>query len=302
MSIPGFQTIMLPLLEFAKDGEEHSKKEAIEFLSHQFALSENDLKQTLRSGSLTFANRVAWCLTYLKKALLLTAPHRGSFKITARGLEALAMRPSEINVKFLDQYTEFRLFRGTESAEEPQGLPAIHKEEPVTPEEIIENAFNTINGRLADEILESVKKCSPAFLESLVVTLIVSMGYGGSRQEAGMAIGASGDEGIDGIINEDKLGLDVIYLQAKRWEDTKVGRPEIQKFVGALTGKRAKKGIFITTSEFSKEAEEYARNIELKVILIDGVRLANLMIEHNVGVTTSSNYEVKKIDGDFFLE
>jgi len=297
MPIPDYQEIMLPLLKLASDGEEHSLKEAYEVISNQFDLSEQERRELLPSGTQSVINnRVGWARTYLKKAGLFQDPKRGFFKITERGRNILKEGPSEINVKTLEQFEEFRKFK---EYKKPKGVRVSLSEE--TPEEALENAFQRINESIADDILENVKSCSPSYFEKLVVGLLVEMGYGGSRKEAGEVLGKTGDGGIDGIIKEDKLGLDIIYIQAKRWDNV-VSRPEIQKFVGALQGQRARKGIFITTSHFSKEAEDYVQSIENKVILIDGQRLAQLMIENNLGVSIVNNYAVKKIDSDYFIE
>lgn len=205
-------------------------------------------------------------------------------------------------MKFLEQFPEYIAFKeSSEQAETQQQITPSIAAQNETPEELIEGGARTIRKELVEEILQHIKGCSPVFFERLVVELLVKMGYGGTRQDAGRAIGRSGDEGIDGVIHEDRLGLDVIYLQAKRWENV-VGRPEIQKFVGALQGQRAKKGVFITTSDFTREAVEYVRNIDNKVVLINGALLANLMIDHNVGVSLAATYEIKKIDSDYFLE
>jgi restriction system protein len=237
-----------------------------------------------------------------KKTGLIDQPRRAYFQITERGREVLNSSPSLINMKFLEQFPEYIAFK--ENSEQVEAQPQMAQSissQSETPEELIESGARTIRKELAGEILQRVKGCPPAFFERLVVELLVKMGYGGTRQDAGRAIGRSGDEGIDGVIHEDRLGLDVIYLQAKRWEGV-VGRPEIQKFVGALQGQRAKKGVFITTSDFSKEAVEYVRNIDNKVVLISGGLLASLMIDHNVGVSLAATYEIKKIDSDYFLE
>ncbi|MCP9449157.1 MAG: restriction endonuclease [Nitrospira sp.] len=292
---------MLPLLQFAADDKEHSLREAIESLSAEFGLTEEEKKELLPSGQQpTFENRVAWARTYLVKAVLLEAPRRGFFRITQRGRDILSQRPTAITVKFLEQFPEFLDFRikRHESKEEIQ-LPGNRNLQ--TPGELLESAYQKLREDLAAELLNTVKECSPAFFERLVIDVLVKMGYGGSRKEAGKAIGRSGDEGIDGIINEDRLGLDVIYIQAKRWKDP-IGRPEIQKFVGALQGHRANKGIFITTSSFTREAQDYVTKINSKIVLIDGEHLSQLMIDHNVGVTPVMSYETKKIDSDYFLE
>ena len=238
----------------------------------------------------------------MKKAVLLESPQRGYFKITDRGIQALKMNPEEVNVKFLEQYPEFLEFKTKgktkSTTPEPDTTSPAEKR---TPREAIEDAYVTIRSGLVSELLEQVMQSSPSFFERLVVDLLLRMGYGGSRQEAGKAIGGSGDEGIDGIINEDRLGLEVVYIQAKRWKNT-VGRPEIQKFVGALHGKNARKGIFIATSDFTKEARNYVEGLQDKVVLIDGDTLANLMIDHSAGVALEEAYEIKRIDSDYFNE
>lgn len=298
MAIPNFQ--MLPLLQFAADGNEHSMTEAREALAETFQLSEPEKAELLPSGRQTvFANRVAWAKVYLQRATLLDSPKRGHFQITERGRDVLADPPDRITVKYLERFPEFVQFRSTakkDTAE--QGAAGAEGE---TPEENLESSYQRLRSEMATELLERVKSCSPQFFERLVVEVLLRMGYGGSRREAGEAIGRAGDEGIDGIINEDRLGLDVIYLQAKKWEGT-VGRPEIQKFVGALHGKRAKKGIFLTTATFSSEARQYITTIDPKVVLIAGEQLAEIMIDFNVGVSPIASYEIKRIDTDYFVE
>ncbi len=303
MTIPDYQTVMLPLLRLAGDGQEHSLRGTIERLADHFGLGEDERKELLPSGGqATLDNRVGWARTYMKKAGLLESSRRGYLRITDRGLEALKQDPERINVKFLEQYQEFLDFRT--KGEPKSGKPA--DSEPVlapeqTPLEAIESAYETIRAGLAGELLDQVMQCSPEFFERLVVDLLVRMGYGGTRKDAGRAVGKSGDEGIDGIINEDRLGLEVVYLQAKRWKDT-VSRPELQKFVGALHGQNARKGVFITTSSFSKGAIEYAKGLQDKVVLVDGDLLATLMIENGVGVSLERSYEVKRVDSDYFTE
>ena len=299
MSIPDYQTLMLPLLEFSRDKKEHSLREAVDYLTDKYKLSEEDRKKLLPSGQQeVFKNRVGWARTYMKKAGLLESTRRGYIRITDRGLEILAQSPDRINNKFLDRYEELRQFRTVHLKEKVTPDPDSDE---VTAEEALESAYNQLRDNLAGELLQQVKAVSPNLFEKIVVELLLKMGYGGSRKDAGQAIGKSGDEGIDGIIKEDRLGLDVIYLQAKRW-DGSVGRPEIQKFVGALHGKRAKKGVFITTGTFTSEANGYVATIDPKVILIDGRMLADLMIDHNLGVSSSINYEIKKIDTDYLEE
>lgn len=301
MAIPDYQSVMLPLLKFLADGTEHSLREAIDSLADEFSLSEAERTEMLASGQQAiFNNRVGWARTYLKKAGLLESTRRAFFRITDRGKKVLAAAPSRIDVNFLEQFEEFVQFRSIRR-EKTHSEEAVGDVTDQTPEESLESAYQKLREGLASEILQITKSCSPAFFEQLVVDLLVKMGYGGSRREAGQALGKSGDGGIDGIIKEDKLGLDIIYIQAKRWDGT-VGRPEVQKFAGALQGQRAKKGIFITTSAFTKDATDYAAFIDSKIILIDGARLAEFMIDHGVGVATQAIYEIKRIDSDYFTE
>jgi restriction system protein len=302
LAIPDFQTLMRPLLELSSDGKDHNLREAREALASKFGLTDAELKTLLPSGRQPiFMNRVAWAKTYLQRAGLLDSPQRGHLRISNRGKTALKNAPDRITVGWLEQFPEFVEFRTPNRKKQDALALEASEEEGQTPEEMLEEAHHKLRSELASELLDRVKKCSPEFFERLVVELLLNMGYGGSRKEAGEAIGVSGDEGIDGLINEDRLGLDTIYLQAKRWSGT-VGRPEIQKFVGALHGQRAKKGVFITTSGFSSDAIEYVRNIEPKVILIDGEQLAEYMIDFGVGVNSVNSYEVKRIDSDYFTE
>lgn len=300
MAIPDYQSLMLPILNLAADEQEHSLQEATKVLAEQFNLTEAELAEMLPSARKTrFYDRVGWAATYLRKAGLLNATGRGRFQISPRGLDVLKQSPQQINVEFLSQFDEFVEFRTRRDKDEEE---ITSRETDVqTPEEAIEAAYQSLRQTLADEVLQTVKSCSPSFFERLVIDVLVKMGYGGTRKEAGKAIGKSGDGGIDGIINEDRLGLDVIYIQAKKWENP-VGRPEIQKFAGALQGQRAKKGIFITTSGFTTEAKEFASKIDSKITLIDGETLSQLMIDYNVGINSIVNYELKRIDSDYFIE
>lgn len=300
MAIPDYQTIMLPLLKFVADQKEHSVHEAVKFLANEFNLSDEDRKEMLPSGQQeVFLNRVGWARTYMKKAGLLDSPKRGIFVITERGKKVLASNPSKIDNKLLTHYEEFKEFKKKKRKVEEE--TEVIEFQDKTPEEAFETAYENLRTELSSDILEHLKKSDPTLFEKIVIEVLVKMGYGGSLRDAGKAIGKSGDEGIDGIIKEDRLGLDIIYVQAKRWEAT-VGRPEIQKFAGALQGQRAKKGIFITSSNFSRDAVEFASKIDSKIILIDGDQLAEYMIDFNVGVTTTSKYELKKIDLDYFVE
>lgn len=305
MAVPDYQSLMLPLLQFAaKKGNETSTNEAVEFLAKELGLSEDDLKEKLPSGiQSTFVNRVGWAATYMKKAGLLEATRRGFYQITDRGKDLLKKQPKGINVKLLKQYHEFLEFqkrKGTRSGDKVPDFKGTSDVSTATPSEALEAAYENLRDELADELLARLKKISPAFFERVVVELLVKMGYGGSRTDAGKAVGRSGDGGIDGIIKEDKLGLDVVYIQAKRWDNNSVGRPEVMQFVGALQAQRANKGIFITTSRFTDDARKYVSQISSKIVLIDGEQLTGLMIEHDIGVSTVSLYPVKKVDSDYF--
>ncbi|MDD2833770.1 MAG: restriction endonuclease [Methylotenera sp.] len=296
MAIPDFQTLMLPVLKVLKDGNEVPFKSVVDKLAIEFKLTDEELAEMLPSRRApTFYNRVAWSKFYLKKANLVSQTKRSYLSITDAGKQVLNANIQFINIRYLEEHTNFV----TDKKETT--LESSSAEETSTPEEIFDSTHEKLTLALATELIEIIKSCSPAFFERLVVELLLAMGYGGSRVEAGRAIGQSGDGGIDGIIDEDKLGLDSIYIQAKRWEGT-VGRPEIQKFVGALQGNRAHKGVFITTSDFTKEAQEYVKNINNKVVLINGFTLARLMIENDVGVSTVSTYKVKKVDSDCFVD
>jgi restriction system protein len=295
---------MLPLLRYSGDGKEHQLKDAAQQLAREFHLSADELNEFLPSGQQpVFVNRIGWVRTYLKKAGLLQSPRRGYFQITRRGQAVLKEGLDEINVKYLERFSEFLEFRAAKKAavEERGGQVETDEQPGQTPHEALESAYERLRFELSAEILQTLKTADPTLFENIVVELLVKMGYGGSRKDAGRAIGRSGDEGIDGIIKEDHLELDNIYVQAKRWEAT-VGRPDVQKFAGALQGQRARKGIFITTSEFSKEAHEFIAKIDSKIVLIDGQTLSSLMIDFGVGVTSVSSYEVKKIDLDYFAE
>ena len=295
MPIPDFQSVMLPLLKYCNDGKDHTNIEALDALAKDFNLSEDERKQLLPSGQQrVFDNRVAWARAHMKMAGLLENARRGIFHITTRGKEVLSQNLTGLNLHFLRQYPEYQ-----EAREKPKDSLPLKEEEIQTPEEQIEQAYELLRENLSSELLFQLKTASPAFFEKVVVDVLVKMGYGGSLKDAGKAIGRSGDEGIDGIINEYRLGLDSIYIQAKKWDGT-ISRPEIQKFAGALQGKRARKGVFITTSDFSAGAKEFVSNIESKIILIDGKQLTNLMIEYGVGVSNEAVYELKKLDSDFF--
>ena len=299
MPIPDYQTLMLPLLRCFADGKEHSIQDLVNTLAREFSLSPEELRELLPSGKQTvFYSRVGWAKTYLAKAKLIDKVRRSHYVMTSRGREVLNENPPEIKNEFLAQFPEFTEFRRREAQKEAQSEKEIYREEK-TPEEVLEEAYAELRENLAQELLDIVRQSTPAFFERLVVELLVRMGYGGSHREAARAVGQVGDEGIDGIIDQDRLGLDTIYIQAKKWDQC-VGRPEIQKFVGALAGKRAKKGVFITTSSFSQEAVRYVSTIEARIVLIDGKRLAELMIDYGVGVTPVTTYQLKRVDSDYF--
>jgi restriction system protein len=303
--IPDYQSLMLPLLKLVADKQEHKYRDLIENLATEFQVTEEERKELLASGNQAiFDNRVGWAKTYLKKAGLLDSPKRANFVITQIGLDTLKKNPDRVDAKYLRQFPAFLEFqnasRNDNDSEEEIVIVETNEQ---TPEENLDKAYQRIRKSLASELLNRVVELSPTFFERLVVELLVKMGYGGSIKDAGKAIGKSGDEGIDGTIKEDKLGLDIIYIQAKRWRPANVvGRPELHKFVGALAGQGAKKGIFITTSNFTKEASEYTPKNETKIVLIDGEQLAQLMIDYNLGCTTQQIYELKKIDSDYFGE
>lgn len=306
MAVPDFQTLMLPVLRQLQNGQEQSTAGIREAIAVQFALSAEDLAQLLPSGRQTvISNRVAWAQGYLKQAGLVESPKRGIYCITERGRSVLAEAPARIDIGYLNQFPEFIAFRATRGASEtttaqPEtALPA--EVEALTPDEQIRLGYERLRQNLAAQVLERVKQVSPKSFEELVVDLLVRMGYGGSREDAAAVVGGAGDEGIDGIIKEDRLGLDTIYVQAKRWNNT-VGRPEIQRFAGALQGQRARKGVFITTSSFTAEALEYISNLQTTIVLIDGPQLAQLMLDHGVGVIEAGNFKVLKLNEDYFSE
>ena len=303
--IPDYQSLMLPLLQLVSDRQEHKYRDLIEKLATEFNVTDDERKEFLASGNQAiFDNRVGWAKTYLKKAGLLDSPKRATFIITDIGLETLNKKIERIDAKYLRQFPAFLEFQNVSRNDNEEEKESITQEpSQQTPEENLDKAYQRIRKSLASELLNKVIDLSPSFFERLVVELLVKMGYGGSLKDAGKAIGKSGDEGIDGTIKEDKLGLDIIYIQAKRWKQGNVvGRPELHKFVGALAGQGAKKGIFITTSNFTKDALEYNPKNETKIVLIDGEQLSQLMIEYNLGCTIQQTYDLKKIDSDYFDE
>jgi len=302
MPIPDFQSLMLPILEMYGDNREHSSLSVLNDLKVKLKLTDQESNELLPSGKqYRYNNRFGWATVYLLKSGLLSRPSRGKYLITQRGLDVLREKPDRINMKYLEkfkEYLDFRDFRNEtiESKNLPSELDKIS-----TPQESLESSYLELRRQLSHDLLERVKQCPPAFFERLVVDLLLKLGYGGSRADAGQAIGKTGDGGIDGIIKEDALGLDAVHIQAKRWQNT-VGRPEIQSFSGSLDGRRSKKGVFITTSKFSADAHDYVKTIDKKIILIDGEQLTQLMIDNGVGVTEESRYIVNRIDEDYFIE
>jgi restriction system protein len=308
MAIPDFQTIMLPLLRLAGDGLEHEVSAAAEDLAKFFGLSQDDWEELVPSGTQRkFSNRVTWAVSYLKHALLLEKVRRGRFRITENGRQLLANPPERITIRYLEErYPAFHEFRARAAAGSRQSAVVVVpsqdrlEEDTQTPEERLDAADRSLRANLEQELLERVKALSPAFFERLVLRLVVRMGYGGSEEEAAEHLGRSGDDGVDGVIKEDPLGLDVVFLQAKRWGDQPVRRPDVQAFAGSLEGQRARKGVFITTSHFTRDAHEYVSRIEKRIVLIDGEHLARLMIEHRVGVIETKNYSLLRLDESDF--
>ena len=304
MAVPDFQAWFMPLLRQVADGDPHKLATLYEELADHMNLSEQDRREKLPSGKqLTYKNRIAWARTYLKKAGLIESPSRGLCRITDRGRSLLEDPPDKLNVRFLKQYPEFidfHTYTGPAELSSHSGDIA-ENEASTTPEERLEKSYSALKEDLAQELLDRVKASPPVFFESLVVELLLRMGYGRSREDAGRTIGGSGDGGVDGIINEDRLGLDVVYIQAKRWEGS-VGRPVVQAFAGSLEGVRARKGVLITTSTFTADARHYVTQIEKRIVLVDGQQLSHLMFEHSLGVSSVATYDVKQIDSDFFEE
>ena len=289
---------MLPLLEAVKDGNDHSNREVAALLSEKFQITDAELREVLNSGAGVFVNRIAWAKVHMRKAGLLDIPSRGMTRITPQGLTVLSQRPTKVNLRFLKQFPSYDRHKSSKSKEQADESAEATAS---TPEELLEASYDQMREKLAADLLDKVRSCSSVFFERLVVRLLVAVGYGGTLADAGQAIGRSGDGGIDGIIKEDKLGLDFVCVQAKRWEGN-VGRPVVQAFAGSMEGLRARKGVLITTSAFSKDALEYVKRIERTIVLIDGEALAQLMIDHDVGVSTLESYVLKRVDLDFFIE
>lgn len=313
MPIPEFYHFIKPALELHKDGLPATMKQLEPTLASQFSVTAKESEELLPSGRSTrLYSRLQWALTYLRQAKLLKSVGRGINQITPRGTKFLLTSPTVIKPSDLLIFPEFVAFqqgnKSTPNTSQSTGTNSAFRIEPsdtdkVTPEENIESAYQTLKDALAQEILERVKLMPPVFFEQLIVQLMLSLGYGGTMEDAGQTLGKSGDGGVDGVIKQDKLGLDKIYLQAKRWTEGSVGSKDVQAFVGALSGQGASKGVFITTSSFSKAAKEYTKiNHAFKVSLVDGLELANLMVDHNLGVALVKRYDVKRIDSDFFDE
>ena len=303
MPIPPFQDLFQPFLRYVADGQVHTTQEVAGHLANVFQLTPEELTEVLPSGrQARFYNRVAWAKSFLGKALVIEHTGRSRFRITQRGRDLLATNLPRIDNRTLSQYTEFQAFRGThddENGEKSAQVPLLPEFLAQTPEEQLESAYQTIREELGQALIDQTLKCSPEFFEQLVVDLLLAMGYGGSRRDAGAAVGKTADGGIDGIIKEDRLGLDAVYIQAKRWQGT-VGSPVVRDFVGSLVGHASNKGVLITTSKFSKEAEDYAKRIPQKVVLIDGIRLAGLMVDFGIGVSDVATYAIKRLDTDYF--
>jgi len=309
MAIPDFQTLMLPVLKQFADGKEKTPADIREPIAAEFELTAADLAVLLPSGRQgSFSNRVAWALGYLKQSRLLESARRAHYQITDRGREVLQSPPDRIDIAFLERYPDFQEFRNrvgpttdATGTKPPASAQASADAQLLTPDEEVRAGAARFQQILAAQLLERVKRGTPAAFERLVVDLLVAMGYGGSQEDAAQVVGKSGDGGIDGIIKEDRLGLESIYVQAKRWEAT-VGRPTIQQFAGALHGNRARKGVVITTSNFSREAIEYAKNSQIAIVLIDGEALANYLIEFGVGVSDVETIKLKRLDEDYFAD
>lgn len=303
MTIPDYQTLMLPLLRYTQDEKEHNVRDVINDLCSEFKLTEQERLELLPSGTQPIMdNRIGWARTYLLKAGLIESPKRGFIKITSKGIQALNKKPDKINIKFLEQFPEFiefRTIKKEQSAEKNKALTETEKEvEKVTPDELMENGFNSIQASLSQELLSKIRTNPPAFFEKLVLKLLESMGYG-----KGEVTGRSGDGGIDGYIYQDKLGLDKILIQAKRFgEDTPVSASMLRDFIGTLATNEANKGVFITTSKFPNNSENNISRSPKPIKLIDGTKLVKLMIDHNIGVSSTKTYEVKRIDTDFFID
>jgi restriction system protein len=303
MPVPDFQSLMRPVLDVLEDGAEHSIKSIQAAIAGRYALTPEEKQQMLPGGTGTvLASRVGWAATYLYQTKLLDRPRRGVYRITDRGRTVFAANPERVDLKTLDQFPELREFRkGKKPAGGGDAVPVPPVVDETTPEERIDGAYHELRSALASELLDLVLEQAPEFFERLVLDVLHAMGYGGSRDETTEHLGQSGDEGVDGVIREDQLGLDRIYVQAKRWKvDRTVGRKDIQEFVGALQGKHGTKGVFLTTSTFSSGAVEYADSVTPRISLVDGLELSELMTDHGVGVSVSRSYDLRRVDRDYF--
>ena len=307
MPVPDYETFMLPLLRAVADGADHHVRDVRETLAAEFKLTPADRAEMLPSGKQSvFDNRVGWTKTYLDKAGLLGTVRRGVYRTTKAGKAVLIEQPPRIDKQYLKRFDAFQQFLAVQHDDEggEEADDAAVEAAAATPQEHLEAAYRKIRQKVESEVLQAVLSASPGFFEKVVVEMLVKMGYGGSLRDAGKALGGTGDGGIDGIINEDRLGFDAIYVQAKRWKDNTVGRPTVQSFAGSLLGKKGRKGVFITTSTFSKDAQEYVKEVEAnaKIVLIDGPTLASLMVDYGIGVSTESTFEIKRLDSDYFSE
>lgn len=298
MAVPDYQTLMLPIVRMTGDGQDHRISDLIEALCAEFRLTEEDLDQRLASGQRTIYNRTHWAVTYLTKARVLERLGRGTVRITDRGQQVLADSPTRIDVKYLARFPESVAFRSRSV------VPMADPQEPSgneTPDELLDATYTTIRRSVEADLLDRMLAAPPDFFEQLVIDLLVAMGYGGSKAGASRRVGRTGDDGIDGVIDEDKLGLDAVYIQAKRWDPSHpVRRPDVQGFAGSLEGQRAGKGVFITTSRFTDDAREYVGRISKRIVLLDGQALARLMYDHGIGVRDHRQYQVRRVDAAYF--
>ena len=303
MAVPKYQETMLPALKILERSGPLSRRAVMSAVADEFSLSDDDKSDLVSSGTARYASNIGWALTYLKQAGLVESMRRGEYSLTERGRAVLTQNLAKVDNSFLSRFAEFQEFKGRRSNGDDVNaldVSAVATQSlELTPNEALEVAYSTLRTAVQRELLSAVKAGSPHFFEQIVIDVLVAMGYGGNREDAAKAIGRSGDGGIDGIIDEDRLGLDVIYVQAKRWEGA-IGRPEIQKFNGALAGHRARKGVFVTTSNFTKDAQEYVERIDARIVLIDGDQLASLMYEHGVGVSVREIYKIRSLDSDYF--
>lgn len=298
MAVPDYQTLMLPIVRMTGDGQDHRISNLVEALCAEFRLTEEDLDQRLASGQRTIYNRTHWAVTYLTKARVLERLGRGTVRITDRGQQVLADPPTRIDVKYLARFPESVAFRSRSV------VPMADHQEPSgneTPDELLDATYTTIRRSVEADLLDRMLAAPPDFFEQLVIDLLVAMGYGGSKAGASRRVGRTGDDGIDGVIDEDKLGLDAVYIQAKRWDPSHpVRRPDVQGFAGSLEGQRAGKGVFITTSRFTDDAREYVGRISKRIVLLDGQALARLMYDHGIGVRDHRQYQVRRVDAAYF--